>query len=55
MSKEIEIIVVQGVEGPSVYINGYRVSGSKPWGGGQVQYSFKAKKENIETALREQT
>lgn len=38
----IEIRVVSGVEGPSVYVNGLRVDGPKPWGGGSLLYSFDA-------------
>lgn len=33
--------VVDGVEGPSLYIDDYRVAGPKPWGGGQILYEFK--------------
>ena len=30
----VTIFAVNGVEGPSLYINSYRVAGNKPWGGG---------------------
>ena len=30
------VTVVQGVCGLAVYVNGYRVVGEKPWGGGPV-------------------
>ena len=48
----VEIAVCNGVEGPSVYINDYRVAGNKPWGGGKTIYSFKAEKLNIFHALK---
>jgi len=40
-NKIISIEVVSGVEGPSLYINGYRIVGEKPWGGGLVKFSWK--------------
>ena len=48
----VEIEVCKGVEGPSVYINNYRVAGNKPWGGGRTLHSFKAKKSDIFDALK---
>ena len=48
----VEIAVCKGVEGPSVYINNYRVAGNKPWGGGKTIHSFKAEKSNIFHALK---
>ena len=48
----VEIAVCNGVEGPSVYINDYRVAGNKPWGGGKTIHSFKAEKSNIFHALK---
>lgn len=38
MSEKIKIEIVAGVEGNSCYINGRRVCGNKPWGGGSVIY-----------------
>jgi len=32
----VNIEIVSGVEGNSLYINDYRVAGPKPWGGGRV-------------------
>jgi len=41
----ITLEVVSGVEGPSLYITddkgGYRLSGPKPWGGGNTIHKFK--------------
>lgn len=53
--ERVEIIVVSGVEGPSLYVNGYRVLGNKPWGGGDTLQSWKVDsktfKEDILEAL----
>lgn len=38
--KTVRVCLVQGVEGPSCYINDYRVCGNKPWGG-EEHYSIK--------------
>lgn len=35
-----EALVVAGVEGACLYIDGYRVAGPKPWGGGKPVYTF---------------
>ncbi len=32
----VELEIVEGVEGPSVYLDGYRIAGPKPWGGGHI-------------------
>lgn len=52
MTDIVKIAVCKGVEGPSVYINDYRVAGNKPWGGGKTIHSFKAEKSNIFHALK---
>ena len=39
-SAPLNIVVLKGVEGPSVYINDYRVAGNKPWGGGQFWHGW---------------
>ena len=46
-----KILLVQGVEGKSIYINDYRVVGSKPWGGGKVLAEWECKDEDILHAL----
>ena len=48
---KVTIKIVNGVEGPSVYINDYRVAGHKPWGGGKVTSVFTATKEDMLRAL----
>lgn len=49
--KEIDICYVSGVEGPSIYIDNYRVCGPKPWGGGKVVKRFKARSKDILRSL----
>lgn len=51
MDEKCLIEVVSGPEGPSVYINEYRVAGPKPWGGGNVTHRFITKKENVEEGI----
>jgi len=51
MKETVTIEVVSGVEGPSVYLNDYRVAGPKPWGGGKVIQKFKADRKDVLTAL----
>lgn len=49
--RAIEIVVLSGVEGPSIYIDNYRVAGPKPWGGGEITHEWKADKEDILRAI----
>jgi hypothetical protein len=49
----ISIEVVAGVEGPSLYINQYRIVGNKPWGGGRVLRSWKVSAGDLRRYLRE--
>lgn len=51
VDKPINIFVCKGVEGPSIYINDYRVCGNKPWGGGEVWHEWKCTEKDILTAL----
>ena len=50
--KPITIVFCEGVEGPSIYINDYRVCGRKPWGGGKVTHTWKATIKDLKTALK---
>ena len=50
-SPAIEIALVSGVEGGSLYINDYRVAGTKPWGGGTVTKRWTVPKERLLKAL----
>lgn len=49
---KVSIEVVSGVEGPSVYINDYRVAGNKPWGGGRVTHSWKVEQKYFVDTLQ---
>jgi hypothetical protein len=51
MSVNIKIEIVAGVEGNSCYINGRRVCGNKPWGGGAVIYKGETVIESIMQAI----
>ena len=48
---KINICVLQGSEGKSLYINDYRVSGPKPWGGGKTIFETDVTKEELCQAL----
>jgi hypothetical protein len=45
-------IVVAGVEGPSLYIDGYCVAGPKPWGGGKTLHEFRFTDADLKEAER---
>lgn len=49
--KKIKVMVVNGVEGNSLYVNGYRVAGNKPWGGGVLLHEFNVDPEEMRKAL----
>lgn len=51
MKKEFTLAVVSGVEGPSVYLDDYRICGRKPWGGGTTLHSFTVRLEDLRAAL----
>jgi len=48
----ISLLVVSGVEGPSVYLNDFRIAGNKPWGGGKAIHTFTTGYESIRQALK---
>ena len=50
-NEKVQIEIINGCEGKSLYINDYRVAGSKPWGGGTVEYTWFTNKEDILRAL----
>lgn len=54
MSKKkfIEVQVLSGVEGPSLYVNNYRIAGPKPWGGGKVLYKWCISLTDLKDDLR---
>ena len=49
--EKIEVMVVSGVEGYSIYIDNYRIAGSKPWGGGKEVCKYLRTKQQILDAL----
>jgi transcriptional regulator with XRE-family HTH domain len=51
----LKLIVVSGVEGPSIYLDDFRIAGPKPWGGGKVLYEFKVSAEGITGVLERAT
>lgn len=50
--ERVNVLVLRGVEGPSVYLNEYRVGGPKPWGGGDVIYEWDADRADVLRALQ---
>lgn len=44
--------LVAGVEGMALYINGYRVAGPKPWGGGVVRNEFTFDDGDLSAAMK---
>ena len=51
LDSAVEILHVSGVEGPSIYVNNYRVAGNKPWGGGSIVAKWIATPRDFLTAL----
>lgn len=51
--KDCSIQVVNGAEGKSIYINDYRVAGSKPWGGGTTIWEGNCTLQDIISAIGE--
>lgn len=47
MSDYVTIEVIRGVEGPCLVVDDRRIAGPKPWGGGQVVYSFDIPKDKL--------
>lgn len=48
---KINIEIIQGVEGKSLYLNDIRVAGNKPWGGGSVVNNWKINEEDLIKAI----
>jgi len=53
LEKEIVIYTVNGCEGKAIVINDYRVAGSKPWGGGNVDKKWNCRLKDIVEAIPE--
>lgn len=47
----IRLELVRGVGGFSVYLNGFRIAGEKPWGGGEIVAHWRVDGETIRRAL----
>ena len=50
----VEIELVQGVEGLTLYLNDYRIAGAKPWGGGICKNAWKVDVSDILEAIKEE-
>lgn len=47
--------IMQGPEGPSLYLNTFRIAGPKPWGGGKIIYEWTIEGEDFFKALNHST
>lgn len=47
--------MIAGVEGNSICINNYRVTGPKAWGGGRIIKSWNAESDDIAESIRHLT
>lgn len=50
--KTVEMALVRGVEGYAIYLENYRIAGSKPWGGGEVIASWQVDSKDILKAMK---
>lgn len=48
---QVCVEIVRGVGGLSVYLNGYRIVGEKPWGGGTVVRRWLIDEKDVEVAM----
>lgn len=53
--KRLCLEMVEGVQGPALYLENYRIAGPKPWGGGKTVRSWKVRRQDIDEALRHLT
>lgn len=49
--RRVTVELISGVEGLAVYVNNYRITGPKPWGGGNVVKAWIVDRYLIEEAL----
>lgn len=49
---KIKIEIIKGAEGECIVINGQRVAGPKPWGGGRVVQSWDTDTLTVLNAIR---
>ena len=52
MADKVSLMLCNGVEGVSVYLNNHRVIGNKPWGGGKVIREKDDCIKELKTALK---
>lgn len=45
------IAIIHGVEGYCIYLNGYRIVGGKPWGGGRPVAEWEFSEEDMQQAI----
>lgn len=48
---QVCIEIGEGVCGLNIYLNGYRIVGEKPWGGGRIIRRWLVSEEDIKTAM----
>ena len=51
IDEKIKVELVNGCEGKSIYIDDFRVAGSKPWGGGNTEKTWLVNKKDILKAV----
>lgn len=51
-ARSFEAMLVDGVEGLAIYLNGYRIAGPKPWGGGKTMRRWSVSEDDIVAALK---
>ena len=47
---DLEVVMGQLGSGMAIYLNGYRIAGNKPWGGGSTIKKFKVSAEDLDLA-----
>jgi len=51
--KELKLDLVEWEDRPHcIYLDDYRIAGSKPWGGGKIVKTWKVRRSDLEEALR---
>lgn len=50
--RQHHVLISQGPAGLCIYINGYRVVGEKPWGGGRTVREWTCSDKDMRTALK---
>ena len=47
----VYVTLIAGVEGHALYVNGYRVTGPKPWGGGSIVWERPVRISELQRAM----